>query len=141
VTDKICAQCRQAKPRSGFGNLTSSKDGLRRLCKDCWNWGGKMRRVWVTRENLAKLNNTCPTCGHAFDEPGHHDVMEHDHATMTFRGILCHSCNIKLSGCKDDKDALLSRAIRETDDLAETYRNLARYIEDPWSINKLTSGA
>lgn len=47
--------------------------------------------------------------------------MDHDHATSTFRGFLCHGCNAGLGGFRDDP-ALLRTAIRY---LAEHARKLA----------------
>lgn len=35
MSDKTCSKCRLAKPRSAFGRLRSTADGLRHCCKAC----------------------------------------------------------------------------------------------------------
>ena len=51
---------------------------------------------------ITNFNGRCQCCGAT--EPGGLDEwhIDHDHATMKFRGILCHGCNIGIGNLKDD---------------------------------------
>ena len=58
------------------------------------------------REILSTQNNKCAIC--AATSPGHKHgwAMDHDHATLVIRGVLCHHCNVGLGGFKDSRAAL-----------------------------------
>lgn len=58
----------------------------------------------VTEDQWARLASTksCEACGVVAEI-----VIDHDHATGLFRGLLCRSCNTALGMLRDDSDVIL----------------------------------
>lgn len=81
------------------------------------------RRQWAKRylgltdedyeTYLARADGLCEVCGRpeaSVSRNGnrHKLALDHDHATMQFRGMLCRACNTAL-GCANDDPALLRK--------------------------------
>ncbi|MCH8066533.1 MAG: endonuclease VII domain-containing protein [Chloroflexi bacterium] len=49
---------------------------------------------------LASQNNECAICGRLCQN-GSRLVVDHDHASGTIRGLLCHNCNLVLGKLED----------------------------------------
>lgn len=61
---------------------------------------------------------TCEACGIAEAQLDRSICVDHDHATGTFRGFLCHRCNLTLGHAKDSSTRLYALAqyiVRTTD--------------------------
>jgi hypothetical protein len=66
------------------------------------------RSFGVTKEmydqRMAEQRSLCAICGDEFQKTPH---IDHDHATMLFRGLLCQSCNHLLGNARDRIDVLI----------------------------------
>lgn len=127
---KTCPKCKVEKTLGGF---TTRKDGRPAgICKVCaakntrdWNernperkrqsykdWEKKnpeklrdyrnKRRYGLSREEYEGLPQECAICGTTENL-----VLDHDHNTNKFRGVLCHHHNVGLGFFKDDPVMLL----------------------------------
>ena len=67
------------------------------------------RRYGITlaerNDQLTKQDNKCAICRTEFDE-AHKPETDHDHATQSVRGQLCHACNVMLGQAKDNIETL-----------------------------------
>jgi len=68
-----------------------------------------LKAYGVSDADCARLlqQKTCDICGEA---PGKTLDIDHDHATMVFRGMLCRQCNVMLGCAKDDVRRLVKAA-------------------------------
>jgi len=118
---KVCTKCNQEKDIKNFCKQTGRKDGLRSWCKKCLhNWyvlhkeSGRMkfiiRQYKTTKEEVDKRKkqqgSKCGICGQVGEL-----VIDHDHTTGKFRGLLCSTCNKGL-GHFSDSSVLLENAAR-----------------------------
>lgn len=73
-------------------------------------------RYGITPEKYAEMlkeqGNVCALCENKMQRP----VVDHCHVTGKVRGILCHSCNIKLPSIEDMGWVMLAWAYLERDD-------------------------
>lgn len=132
MTDKKCSWCHEYKPLDEFHFSKGAKDGRHAYCKSCQKTRGaayyKAHREekiayaneWIKRnpEKHAEIRKKymrkyrhgveptrpepshCEICGELAKGKGMH--LDHCHKTKTFRGWLCHNCNIALGNAKDD---------------------------------------
>ncbi len=127
---KTCTYCKRELDFSKFSKKASSSDGYRTKCKDCHN--EYCRRVWYPknkdkqkdsskkykRKNKLKLLSnkysvdkkileeafkigTCIICNSTESF-----VIDHDHKTGKFRGVICTQCNKGLGFFRDNIDFL-----------------------------------
>lgn len=109
---KTCTKCASAKPLSEFSTQPSAKDGRHSWCRLCAREarrGVKRRhtpektRKWAlkTRYGLSVADvermldaqgNRCGICA----QPLARFHIDHDHASGSVRGILCHGCNVRI---------------------------------------------
>jgi Recombination endonuclease VII len=59
-------------------------------------------------ELLAAHGGVCEICGGAPDGRWRELVIDHDHVSGSFRGLLCSRCNLALGGFRDSPDLLRS---------------------------------
>ena len=116
---KVCTRCKEEKPRDSihFPLHNKKKDGLDswcRKCRACYRSEinrGKFRGQ-LTDDEVRELKKQeyCDICGGneiAGSRNNRHIgkiyalVMDHDHKTGKFRGMLCHHCNRGLGNFKD----------------------------------------
>ncbi len=77
----------------------SSNPSVCNPCMPAWNRNNMLRRTYglTHKEYEAKLEaqgGGCAICGSAKRSTGKRNMMiDHNHATGSVRGILCHSCN------------------------------------------------
>jgi hypothetical protein len=57
---------------------------------------------------LRQWQGTCDACGIVESELSRSICLDHDHGTGTFRGFLCHMCNLTLGHAHDDIERLRS---------------------------------
>ena len=102
--------CRECGARTFTDRLPSDW-----ICKRCRRWQRRLRPYpdLPTKAHFEELlrgqGGMCKICGEA-DPPvpdgkldGWH--IDHDHVTGRVRGILCHSCNVKVGKHEADRDA------------------------------------
>ena len=113
MTTKACAKCNAVKPIEDFHKQPSGPMGRHSYCKVCANEVQRLSRVKLSTPEarrrwnlasrykldqksfeklLARQGGVCAICAMPPPRP----VIDHDHKTGKVRGILCHSCNIKL---------------------------------------------
>ena len=131
---KKCLKCEQSKAVSEYNRDRTRKDGLAPWCRDCkhaYNRETKERRTAFGRNPgqkdrelrthygigldeykamYKKQRGRCIICGKKTKL-----VVDHNHATGKVRGLLCGACN---------------RAIGAGDELPETFRRIANYLEE-----------
>ena len=116
--DKRCADCEQTKPLAAFHRQPSGQHGRHSYCADCFNrrYRGVKRKPVAPavrraqnfksryglseakiEQIIASQGGACAICDTRPKRP----VVDHDHATGVVRGILCHSCNIRLPAVED----------------------------------------
>lgn len=113
---KQCKMCEQHLPLDSFG-----KDGgsnyLRYACKPCEKQQAKLLREIKKTAPPIPANHRCPICNRdaqaalgANTRRKNPWCADHDHQTNTFRGWICHKCNLGL-GNFDDQIVRLENAI------------------------------
>ena len=117
---KQCNKCGEVKPVAEFHKHNGTKDGKHPSCKACvsaYNKAkGKEQRDRAEQQYGARINPSmfkhlygctpdqyyermttsavCECCGISPEESSKGKLCyDHDHNTMEFRGVLCHTCN------------------------------------------------
>jgi hypothetical protein len=141
ITVRRCPRCGETKDLSLFTRDRTKKSGYHGLCKACnytrlkdklgTDHYRKYRKDWelLHRYNLTSAeyqamletqDGCCAICG----SPNDKLVVDHDHATLQVRALLCIACN-GLLGLANDDPARLAKAI----EYLETYRHLDSDVE------------
>ena len=80
---------------------TSTKQRWCTTCNPGGKWTGRLQRYGVSEpiwnSMLASQGGNCAICEKT------PTVVDHDHKTGLVRGLLCYSCNLKLSGIDDSE--------------------------------------
>ena len=114
--------CGEFKPLSEFNKDKTCPGGYRNICRPCDNktnakWMEKNKDKRLDQQLQHKYNITlpyrnaqiekqkgcCACCGKKCDKL----VVDHDHTTGKFRGMLCHRCNTGLGQLGDDVPGLI----------------------------------
>lgn len=127
---KICTNCNRKLEFSKFSRKTNSPDGYRTKCKDCHNeycrltWYPKNKekqknssREYKSKNKIKLLSNKynvdkeilekafgkgeCEICNSNVFL-----VVDHDHKTNEYRGVICEQCNKGLGFFRDNIDFL-----------------------------------
>ncbi len=64
-----------------------------------WKRYGVTQEIWDTQ--FQKQGCACAICG-TYESGSKDWHTDHNHATNTFRGVLCHHCNLLLGHAKDN---------------------------------------
>lgn len=83
------------------------------------------------KEELEKQHGSCAICGEKGKEK--RLVIDHDHTTMLFRGLLCNNCNTMIGLSKDNTETLKAaiRYIEESKIVKENSVTVsAKWAED-----------
>lgn len=126
IVGVVCADCLREKPDSDFSAKQLVKNGIRSICKECWtkrqalekrhrreykmNWYYKLPPREFDRLVIEQCGR-CAICNQADDNAEMSLVIDHNHATKKFRGIICKKCNIAI-GMVNEDPAILD-AIKE----------------------------
>ncbi len=107
---KVCSCCKEELPLSisYFQHNVNNKgvvDRYKHICKKCQkNQGRIVRRLRLTAPSVPEC---CDLCGIHFSKVKPKDIhLDHCHATETFRGWLCKSCNVGLGMLGDNTEGL-----------------------------------
>lgn len=114
---KKCAACNRMMPLDAFHRQPKGPQGRHSYCKECYSLRYKNRkrndhpsnrrdrnfrcRYGLTANDVeSKLKaqgGVCSICGRIPAKP----CLDHDHQTGAVRGVLCHSCNVRLAIVED----------------------------------------
>ena len=133
---KVCGECGLEKPAAEFYETTDKRyPGLVRLsaaCRPCmairlcrarakkrakhgFDAWSVMHYYGITveqyEEAFARQGGVCAVCGREPEEGRQKGlVVDHDHETRRFRGLLCRLCNVGIGVLNDDPEALRAAA-------------------------------
>lgn len=114
---KRCNQCATEKPLDEYVLMYGSYYGT--TCKECTNKNARVVNQ-LKKEHPYPQDHVCIICNRTeeqLQQKFYKDKvfsLDHDHATMEFRGYICHTCN---------------RGLGNFGDNIETLRNAIRYLE------------
>lgn len=109
---KVCNKCKQELNIDQFSNHSGS-NYLRPECKKCNNLLSKQRKELRLKIGNPPIDYICPICSRNENQISSGGgkkksrwVLDHNHKTNTFRGWLCHICNMGVGSFDDDIDRL-----------------------------------
>ncbi len=101
----FCSRCKIAKPRSAYYAHRSRYTGIQAECKACVkerNREAQYRKYGLSIKDYERMveerSSKCDICA-TYYEPLE---VDHDHATLLVRGLLCPMCNKALGLLRDD---------------------------------------
>jgi hypothetical protein len=106
---KVCGICKEDLPVTNFGREGKGSNGyLRYECRDCARKNSQnVSRIKKNAPPPAP-DHKCPICERTADKLTTYGkkkksvwVVDHCHITNTFRGWLCHKCNMALGNLGD----------------------------------------
>ena len=94
---QICTVCSKEKTLDLYHKQITRKSGYDKRCKVCFAKDAKLRiSMRLTYKSIKP--KVCDCCG----EPSEKSlVVDHDHATLKFRGWLCANCNLGIGHLGD----------------------------------------
>lgn len=117
-----CSGCERYRTLGSFGKDSRRWDGIQRLCKRCSRERQKrhretrgkawrLRRYGLTPEDHQRLleaqGGACAICTTA-KGISKALAVDHDHATLDIRGLLCTRCNVRLGWFEAFGEAVLA---------------------------------
>lgn len=121
----VCINCNTRQPADQFQHMLSGE--IKRKCRTCARNQSNLIKALKKVHPYPDDDYVCPICERHLDEVSQHGqtklqnwVLDHCHDTETFRGWLCHHCNVGLGAFADDlsrvKNAVtyLERHLNET---------------------------
>jgi hypothetical protein len=127
MTRKICSKCKVEKNLDMFCKSKNGKYGHHHYCKDCLSENKKisydydkgrdrrLRSKWsIASQDLnnmfEKQEKKCKICGSVKESVSTKGglIIDHDHVSGKFRGLICSKCNNLLGACSDSVDVLVS---------------------------------
>lgn len=111
----VCIKCNERQPIDQFNALkyenTSKKTEIKRTCRTCIRNHSKIVKELKRLNTYPDEKYKCPICSRDIEQIGKYGqkrlqnwVLDHCHDTLTFRGWLCHHCNVGLGGFSDSLD-------------------------------------
>ena len=97
-----CRHCGEVKPREEFRlyrRATGDRESRSTSCKKCQKYNGIV--VENIRKTAPPVSECCDICGKKTKL-----VLDHCYKNETFRGWLCHHCNLAIGILGDDVEGL-----------------------------------
>jgi hypothetical protein len=122
----VCIKCDIEQPIDQFNAMkyASADDDdkkqteIKRTCRTCNRNQSTLVKQLRRENNYPDIDYTCPICDRGLKEIGKYGqprlqswVLDHCHDTLTFRGWLCHHCNVGLGGFSDNLTRLKKAVI------------------------------
>ena len=109
---RICRKCQIDLPITDFRFTNKATNKRHNICKSCRQLHRKfLREAQQNYQNiLEKQGNKCAICGISSEELNGKLIIDHNHETMSVRGVICSYCNKGL-GFFFDSPTYLAMAI------------------------------
>lgn len=100
---RSCRKCGTTYPLEEFRYTSKITNKRHNICKHCRQIHRKFVREAQQhyQDILKKQNNSCAICGITPEESDDKLIIDHNHETLTVRGVLCSYCNKGLGFFKD----------------------------------------
>lgn len=122
----VCKNCGTRQPPDQFCHMPSGE--IKRKCRTCArSQSNLIKELKLKHPYPEDPDYSCPICERTIDKIADHGqtrlqnwVLDHCHDTETFRGWICHHCNVALGHFKDSADRVksalryLERHVNET---------------------------
>lgn len=109
---KYCAACDQVLPTSNFYTMLTTGTGkqfYQAKCRSCQS--ARARVTYQVKKSAPPVSDRCDCCGKDFSGVvGKNIHMDHCDETETFRGWLCHHCNIGMGYLGDTLEGVTKAA-------------------------------
>lgn len=116
----MCKNCGVVQPVEQFQKMVSGE--IKRKCRSCARNQSKLIKELREQHPYPGDDYSCPICQRELEEIAQHGqtrlqnwVLDHCHTSETFRGWVCHHCNVGLGAFNDD---------------VERVRKAVKYLED-----------
>jgi hypothetical protein len=103
----MCKNCGTVQPVEQFQQMASGE--IKRKCRSCARNQSKLIKALREIYPYPGDGYCCPICYRPLEEIAQHGqtrlqnwVLDHCHDTETFRGWLCHHCNVGLGAFNDN---------------------------------------
>lgn len=114
-----CSKCTLALPRDAFNKTQWHRAAKhnKAQCRRCIKSVDLLRRYGIDIGEydcmMSAQRRRCACCHERFVSGGVATVphVDHSHATLAVRGLLCHACNVALGHVKDDPRRALCAAL------------------------------
>ena len=120
----VCIKCNTQQPIDQFSAMNYASDKpteIKRTCRTCMRNQSNLVKKLKQQHPYPADDYKCPICDRDIEEIGKYNqprlqnwVLDHCHDTGTFRGWLCHHCNVGLGGFKDSLTRLKKAVIYMT---------------------------
>ena len=108
----VCIKCDTEQPIDQFNAMKyeskSKQTEIKRTCRTCMRNQSTLVKELKRQNTYPDEKYQCPICDRDIKEIGKYGqprlqnwVLDHCHDTLTFRGWVCHHCNVGLGGFSD----------------------------------------